>query len=272
MKPLKFGSTSQDVRYLQAALNARSTYYRRAYGAGFPQIAVDGVLGPDTQAAVQRVARALGALESTLAAMRDQRSVPVGVQRIIRWPSGRTPAQLARAATRKHAAKKAAAQRPLGAKAWDQAGRDLDVREQGRNNAGPGVARIIRDGGGNPADYPAWCAYAVAAWYRRAGSTVDWTRTWGAVRLMHTPAGVNITTSPKIGSPVRFRFDHIGLFGGWCDAQGRPRPRLLATHIRTREGNTGATGAVSDSRAGGDGVREKIRHKSLVSDYLEVTR
>jgi hypothetical protein len=42
--------------------------------------------------------------------------------------------------------------------------------------------------------------------------------------------------------------------------------------IETIEGNTGASGAVSDSRTGGDGVYRKVRPKSLVKDYLRVHR
>jgi hypothetical protein len=42
--------------------------------------------------------------------------------------------------------------------------------------------------------------------------------------------------------------------------------------IETIEGNTGASGAVSDSKTGGDGVYRKRRAKTLVNDYLRVTR
>jgi len=42
--------------------------------------------------------------------------------------------------------------------------------------------------------------------------------------------------------------------------------------ITTIEGNTGRTGAVSDSATGGDGVYVKVRSKSSVTDYLRVTR
>lgn len=269
MHDLKLGQAGAEVRRLQAAVNDRST---AAPERRIPRVAEDGELGRLTLEAVARAAYVLGALERPT--LRDVRAgrVPVGVQRLIRFPEGRTREQLQRAKDRKVADAKREAATPLGVKAWQEAGRDLNVREQGGNNAGPGVARIIREGGGSPAQYPAWCAYAVAAWYRRAGSKVDWSGTWGAVRRMHLPAGVKITRFPKVGALVRFRFDHIGMFGGWCDSRGRKRPRLLATHIRSREGNTGATGAVSDSIGGGDGVREKIRPRVLVADFLEVTR
>ncbi len=268
MKELHRGASGLEVSRLQRANNTRSENMPERR---IPRVVVDGDLGPRTLEAVEISGRALGALESTLREVRAGK-VPVGLQRMIREPENRSAVQLQRAADRKVAAEKAEASTPLMTKAWQEAGRDLDVREVGRNNAGSRVAQIIREGGGNPNQYPAWCAYAVAAWYRRAGSTVDWTGTWGAVRRMHLPAGVKVTRSPKRGALVRFKFDHIGLFGGWCDSRGRSRPRLLATHIRSREANTGSTGAVSDSAGGGDGVREKIRARSLVSDYLEVTR
>lgn len=94
MQKLKHGQTGAEVTRLQEALNDRSR------ARGLPQIAVDGDLGPETAAAVQRVGRALGALESTLKTARVQGVVSIGLQRIIRWPASRTPAQLARARSR----------------------------------------------------------------------------------------------------------------------------------------------------------------------------
>lgn len=160
----------------------------------------------------------------------------------------------------------------LGYKAWQAAGKDLGVREQGGNNSGPDVARIIRDGGGNPADKPPWCVYGVAHWFKDAGSEADWDRAWGAVRNVDEIPGVKIRSTGKHGHPVRFTFDHIGLFGYYCDYLGKRVRRSRATHILTREANTGASGAVSDSKGGGDGVYEKVRPLALVADYLEVTK
>lgn len=154
-----------------------------------------------------------------------------------------------------------AAQRPLREKAHAEMVKLLGVMEQGGNNAGADVARIIRGGGGNPADRPAWCGYTMAYVYRKAGSrAVDWR--WAAVRLVSAVSGVRRTTAPMKGDLVRFTFDHIGMF---------ERDNGDGT-ITTLEGNTGASGAVSDSKTGGDGVYRKVRPKSLVNDYLRVTR
>ena len=69
-------------------------------------------------------------------------------------------------------------------------------------------------------------------------------------------------SAPKRGDIVRYTFDHTGLF---VKDNGNGT-------ITTIEGNTGHSGAVSDSKTGGDGVYLKVRSKSLVRDYLRVTR
>ena len=148
---------------------------------------------------------------------------------------------------------------PLRVKAYNQAVKLVGVMEQGANNRGAEVEKIIAEGGGLPGQ--AWCGWFCAAVYKRAGSKApDWH--WGAVRLYVPLSGVSRTTSPQKGDLVRYTFDHIGMF---------VRDRGDGT-IETIEGNTGASGAVSDSRTGGDGVYRKIRSKSLVRDYLHITR
>lgn len=144
-------------------------------------------------------------------------------------------------------------------RAYAEAKKLIGVMEQGGNNRGRDVERIIASGGGRAGD--AWCGWFVAHCYRLAGSkTIEWR--WGAVRLISLVSGVRRTSKPKRGDLVRFTFDHVGMF---------VRDNGDGT-ITTIEGNTGRTGAVSDSRTGGDGVYLKVRPKSLVSDYLEVTR
>jgi len=81
----------EDVKALQAALNAR------ARARGLPTIKVDGIFGEQSLASVTAVGRALGAAESTLA----KRKATIGLQRIIRFPATRNPAQLKRAKERK---------------------------------------------------------------------------------------------------------------------------------------------------------------------------
>jgi hypothetical protein len=152
-----------------------------------------------------------------------------------------------------------AARRTLGSRALAEAKKLVGIMEQGGNNVGPKVSAIIRAQGGTPGE--PWCGYFVAYCYRRAGSSaVEWR--WAAVRLLSAVSGVKRTSSPRAGDLVRFTFDHVGLFVK-DNADGT---------ITTIEGNTGASGAVSDSRTGGDGVYRKIRPKSQVHDYLRVTR
>lgn len=148
--------------------------------------------------------------------------------------------------------------KPLREKAYEQAANLIGVMEEGANNRGPQVEQIIREGGGQAGD--SWCGWFMAACYRRAGSkSVVWQ--WGAVRLLYPLVGIRKVTVPERGDLVRFTFDHVGMF--------------VADHgseIETIEGNTGTSGAVSDSTTGGDGVYRKRRSKSLVHDYLRVTR
>lgn len=147
---------------------------------------------------------------------------------------------------------------PLRKRAYYVAAELVGVMERGGNNVGEEVERIIRSGGGR-AGQP-WCGWFVAHCYRLAGSkSVVWQ--WGAVRLLYPLVGIKRVRYPLTGDLVRFTFDHVGMF-----------VRDLGDRIETVEGNTGATGAVSDSKTGGDGVYRKRRDKSLVQDYLRVTR
>lgn len=151
------------------------------------------------------------------------------------------------------------AETPLRERAYREAARLVGIMEEGGNNVGREVEQIIREGGGLRGQ--AWCGWFQAAVYRRAGSKVV-TWHWGAVRLFWPLAGIEKVAVPQRGDLVRFTFDHIGMF-----------VRDLGNgYIETIEGNTGASGAVSDSATGGDGVYRKQRSKSLVRDYLRVTR
>lgn len=161
---------------------------------------------------------------------------------------------------------------PLRDRALAEAERCVGVMEEGGNNVGVEVEEIIAEGGGLPGQ--AWCGWFCAAMYKRAGSQLV---TWqmGAVRLWLSIKGVKLILGPKPGDPVRYWFDHIGMFVRWLRWNGSeyvPCGRFRATHIEAIEGNTGATGAVSDSATGGDGVYRKVRERSLVRDFLRVTR
>lgn len=135
----------------------------------------------------------------------------------------------------------------------------VGVMEIGGNNSGPKVMEIIRANGGTGPE--PWCGDFVAYCYKRAGSKAV-TRGWAAVRFIGRIAGQRVVTKPIPGDLVCFDFDHVGMFVRH-DGKGR---------IVTIEGNTGASGAVSDSKTGGDGVYLKRRSTSLVSRYVRVTR
>ena len=164
-----------------------------------------------------------------------------------------------RKAKRSYLAARLRANRPLRAKALDEAVALIGVMESGGNNRGEKVTQIIRANGGTGPE--PWCGDFVAYCYRLAGSkAVD--RRWAAVRLLSLVSGVRRTTNPQPGDLVRFTFDHVGIFS----------KRVNGSTIEVIEGNTGASGAVSDSSTGGDGVYRKNRSTSLVADYLRVTR
>ena len=241
----------RDVAGLQRALNARGR------SRGMPAVTVDGVLGAETLRAVESVGRALGAREDTLARVRSTGTVPEGLRRIIVHPQSRTPEQLGRAASRRRAAKLSAS--TLRSRAARIALHEVGVMEVGGNNRGRRVEQIIRYAQGTVPE--PWCVDFVIWAYGHAGSEVVRPGFPRAVSAMHQQ-GLRATRKPKHGDIVRYTFDHTALFlgwrgGGWFDAA---------------EGNTGASGAVSDSRTGGDGVYVKRRHVSQVNDFLVVTR
>lgn len=135
----------------------------------------------------------------------------------------------------------------------------VGVMERGGNNQGPAVMAIIRANGGTGPE--PWCGDFVAFCYRKAGSKVV-NRSWAAVRYLGYLAGMKIVKKAQPGDIVCFSFDHTGLFVRY---EGRDR-------IVTIEGNTGASGAVSDSATGGDGVYIKRRQLSQVSRFVRVLR
>lgn len=131
--------------------------------------------------------------------------------------------------------------------------------EDGGTNAGPMVMKIIKANGGSGPE--PWCGDFVAYCYRNAGSQgVD--RVWASVTQLGADPDVHKVPDPERGDLVRFTFDHVGIFVR----------RIDASTIETIEGNTGASGAVSDSRTGGDGIYRKRRAAKLVTDYLRVER
>lgn len=152
---------------------------------------------------------------------------------------------------------------PLRVRALNYAISDLGVREQGGNNRGPEVDRIIRENQGQLGE--PWCGDAVARWYRRAGSKVvqrGWASTiWLLANLLPVK-------HPLAGHVVVYDFGsggakHTGLFERWVDKK--------AGTFTAIEGNTNTTSSASDS-GGGEGVHRRVRHVSMVAGFRRVAR
>lgn len=154
-----------------------------------------------------------------------------------------------------------AASRPLRLRALHEMGKLVGIMEVGGNNMGAGVLRIIRANGGTGPE--AWCGDTVAYAYRAAGSKVV-QRGWAAVRLLGFLTGMKVVSYADAlpGDIVCYKFDHTGMLNS----------KISSHEIETIEGNTGASGAVSDSATGGDGVYIKRRDLSLVARFVRVTR
>jgi hypothetical protein len=253
----------EDVRRFQHAVN------RRLAALGVDEhVAEDGEFGPETRRAAREAAYALGASAADWAL-----GITPALQRLIATPSRRTPQQLARSQRRRPwlARLRKRQSGPLRLRAYKEAKRLLDahVRESGGNNRGKMVAEIILANHGAVGE--PWCGDFVAWCYRKAGSK-SVNRNWAGVKKYLPMSGLRRTGAPLKGDLVRYNFDHIGVFAGWCDAAGRPLPHRRATHLKAIEGNTGHAGAVSDSAGGGDGVYLKLRSRTLVTDFIRVLR
>jgi peptidoglycan hydrolase-like protein with peptidoglycan-binding domain len=261
--------TGDDVKAFQRVLNHRF----RMWGVD-RHTAEDGEYGPETRRAALQVAHGLGIAPAGYA-----HGITPALRGVIRSPSRRTPRQLElarqnRAWLGKLRKQHASVERGRGAlreRAYTEARRllDMGVMEVGGNNQGKMVLTIIRGNGGTGPE--AWCGDFVAFCYRKAGSK-SVTRAWAGVRQYLPLTGLKGTKTPLKGDLVRYTFDHIGMFVSWCDSAGKPATQAAATHIRTIEGNTGRSGAVSDSRTGGDGIYMKLRSRTLVKDFIHVLR
>jgi hypothetical protein len=147
--------------------------------------------------------------------------------------------------------------------------------EQGGNNSGPMVSKIIKAAGGVGPE--PWCGDTMFYVYRMAGSkaiTKSVGRTMAYVPWISRVKGVYVISrhnwsKVKRGDIIRFEFtgdgvdDHTGMFSKWV---------VPGSVAETIEGNTGSSGAVSDSTTGGDGVYRKQRSMSLIADFVRVTR
>jgi hypothetical protein len=138
--------------------------------------------------------------------------------------------------------------------------KEVGVREHGANNHGQRV-EWYQKWDSLPGEGYAWCNSFVDAMFAAAGRPL--------VELARS-AGVSLTLDlarkhhwevlrPQRADLVVFRFSHIGFVYA---AKG--------DYLITVEGNTGPTGAVSDSKGGGDGVYVKRRHRTLALAYIRV--
>lgn len=250
------GMKGEDVRLLQAATNRRL----KARDQHDYLIAADGDYGPQTARSVSRAAYLLGIHGPRFTQTKREHGgiADKRTQEVIRRPGTRTKAMLDRAESRMKAVAKAAASTPLRERAYKIALHEVGVMESGGNNSGTPLSRYERPNGASGPE--PWCGDFQAYCYRKAGSKAV-QRLWASVYFLGRIAGLHKTSSPQRGDLVRFTFDHVGMFVRHVS------PGI----IETIEGNTGASGAVSDGN-GRDGVYIKHRSTSLVQDYLRVER
>jgi hypothetical protein len=172
--------------------------------------------------------------------------------------TARVARRKAETALAKVRAQRKAAETPLRLRALAEAEKLIGVMEHGGNNMGPLVSQIIRENGGTGPE--PWCGDFVAHCYRKAGSKMV-SRPWAAVSYLGWLTGMKVLSTPVAGCIVIYTFSHTGLFA-----------RVAPPGIEAVEGNTGASGAVSDSSTGGDGVYRKRRSRTLVRRYVLPTR
>ena len=230
---------------------------QRFHLPGF-DLEIDGDPGPATQAVVKKAKAALGYREKYQTgvidlAFRKRLAQPLG------YP-GLTPAQRVRGLQwrRKY---REAARRPLRERAFAVAEGLVGVMEHGGNNQGPIVSKIIRAVGGYVGS--PWCGYFVAYCYMLAGRPIDNISVWGYVPWLLRIRGARATSTPRRGDLVQYGFGHTGLFDKWAADGGG--------WFYAIEGNTGPSGAVSDSSTGGDGVYRKRRHASQVNRFITIS-
>lgn len=252
---LKRGDRGADVRQLQHGINHKAATWKLDQFA----VEVDGQLGKQTEDAATHLLYAMGAYGKVLQRARKGALSEFG-QRLLRGSRGRDKRMRALSRSRRGELQRWRKNaNPLRERAYRIARTLEGVSEEGGNNTGKVVDKIILSNGGYIGE--PWCGDAMAYCYRNAGSKAV-TRSWASVSLLGGVLGVKRTSSPKRGDLVRYTFDHVGMF-----------VRDLGNgEIETLEGNTGDSGAVSDSVTGHDGFKRKVRPKSLVEDYLRVTR
>lgn len=253
---LKPGHSGPDVRQLQHGINRKAEGWKLDH----LKVEVDGDLGRKTLTSATALLYAVGAYGKTIRRARNNSVLSEYAQRLLRGTRNRDKRMKTLSRARRPVIRKWRKDaNPLRERAYQVGLTLIGIVESGGNNTGPMVDKIILSNGGVIGE--PWCGDAMAYCYRLAGS-ISVTRNWAAVRLLRWVLGIRSTSSPKRGDLVTFTFDHVGMFEK-DNGDGT---------ITTLEGNTGDSGAVSDSVTGGDGFKRKVRDKSLVSEYLRVTR
>jgi hypothetical protein len=138
---------------------------------------------------------------------------------------------------------------------------EVGVRERGANNQGARVNDYQRADSLPGVGY-AWCNSFIDFCYEVVGRPL--TELGNSASVDYTlHAALNhgwVEESPHDADLVVFNFSHIGFV---------KHPVNKAT-LETVEGNTGASGAVSDSKGGGDGVYHKLRPSFLAKAFIKV--
>lgn len=244
-RPLRLACRGEDARTVFRAVNRRLKEEGRKKRVG--------TRGPLNR---RKLRVALQVLEMLGVKVKHRGFLTKRAQEVLRDPSKRTAAQKRRAANLKAGSGK------LRERAWAEMQKLIDakVTEQGGNNRGPMVEEIIRSNGGVPGE--PWCGDTVAYCYLKAGAK-SVVRAWAAVRFLEKL--LTRVLKPKRGHVVIYSFDHTGLFDRWAPEHG-------PGWFWAGEGNTGNSGAASDSITGGDGVKLKLRNRSQVSSFRRVLR
>ena len=252
---LSRGDQGPDVRRLQGGINRTAAHWKLDHLT----VEEDGQLGRQTGRSASDLLYAMGAFGKAMDRAHGE-VFSEYAQKLIRGTQHRnkrmrTLARVRRPTIRRWRQKA----NPLRLRAYRVALGLVGVMEEGGNNTCRKVSEIIRSNGGIVGE--PWCGDFQAYCYRNAGSKAV-TRSWASVSLLGSIVGVTRTSHPETGDLVRFDFDHVGMFVRW----------LGDGYFEAIEGNTGESGAVSDSTTGGDGVYRKRRHISQVNDFLCVTR
>jgi|GEM_PF-5159525 len=249
MKALHLGDTGKEVTHLQRAYNKHGAAAR-----GMPRLKVDGVYGAETDKASSRLSRALGALEQTV----QQPGTSIGEQRIMRWPTSRNPAQLARARSRKQQAA-AQAKRAAASTAIVSGNKVTGGTLAERIVAAARHALFLDDTGQRPSFYSQSGAWTVARAItgEKPGERSDCSQ--------HV-TGISWSAGAKDPNGQAFNGGYTGTLANTCTRLSGPEDGCLV--IWDPYGPEGHVATVEDASEGlciGHGSKHVVRHS--ISDF-----